>query len=97
MHGGSRGLGGEYLGRVHDTARCNAATVDTRGRPRSRIWHPIWGGKTGRIATNRNTLKIRHPARNPYLSLCYLDQQEPLETRLRRLPRRVGRHPRRQM
>lgn len=67
----------EFLERVHGIVRCTAATVDTKGRPRSRIWHPIWEGKTGRIATNRNTLKTRHLARNPYLSLCYLDQGDP--------------------
>jgi len=85
----------EFLERVHGIVQCTAATVDTKGRPRSRIWHPIWEGKTGRIANNRTTLKTRHLARNPYLSLCYLDQGDPWrprETRLRRLPRRVGRY-----
>ena len=55
----------EFLERVHGIVWRTAATVDTKGRPRSRIWHPIWEGRTERIATNRNTLKTRHLARNP--------------------------------
>jgi hypothetical protein len=61
-----------FIERVHAVVWCTAATVDTRNRPRSRVWHPIWEGKTGRIATNRNALKTKHLARNPYLSLSYL-------------------------
>lgn len=67
----------EFLERVQGIVRCTAATVDTRGRPRSRIWHPIWAGRIGRIATNRNTLKTSHLANNPYLSLSYFDPQDP--------------------
>ena len=66
----------EFVERVHALAWCTAATVDTHNRPRSRVWHPIWEGKTGRIATNRNTLKTKHLARNPYLSLSYLDHRD---------------------
>jgi uncharacterized pyridoxamine 5'-phosphate oxidase family protein len=67
----------EFVGRVHAVVRCTAATVDARDRPRSRVWHPIWEGNTGRLATNRNTLKTRHLARNPYLSLSYFDHEDP--------------------
>ena len=67
----------EFLERVHGIVRCTAATVDTRGRPRSRVWDPIWEGETGRIATNRSTLKTRHLAGNPYLSLSYFDPRDP--------------------
>ena len=67
----------EFLERVHGIVRCTAATVDTRGRPRSRVWHPIWEGETGRIATNRSTLKTRHLASDPYLSLSYVDPRDP--------------------
>ncbi len=67
----------EFLQRIHTLVLCTAATVDAHNRPRSRVWHPIWEGKTGRIATNRNTLKTRHLARNPYLSLSYLDYRDP--------------------
>jgi uncharacterized pyridoxamine 5'-phosphate oxidase family protein len=67
----------EFTQRVRALVLCTAATVDTRDRPRSRVWHPIWEGKTGRIATNRDTLKTRHLSRNPYLSLSYLDHADP--------------------
>ena len=67
----------EFLERVHSIVRCTAATVDARGRPRSRIWHPLWVGEIGRIATNRNTLKTGHLANNPYLSLSYFDPRDP--------------------
>jgi hypothetical protein len=67
----------EFMERVPTLVRCTAATVDTRGRPRSRVWHPIWENNTGRIATNRNTLKTRHLARNPYLLLSYLEHKDP--------------------
>ena len=66
----------EFIERVHAVVWCAAATVDTRNRPRPRVWHPIWEGKTGRIATNRNTRKTKHLARNPYLSLSYLDHRD---------------------
>jgi hypothetical protein len=65
-----------FIERVHAVVWCTAATVDTRNRPRSRVWHPIWEGKTGRIATNRNALKTKHLARNPYLSLSYLGYRD---------------------
>ncbi len=80
----------EFIERVHAVVWCTAATVDTRNRPRSRVWHPIWEGKTGRIATNRNTLKTKHLARNPYLSLSCLDHKDIRRPRLRCLRRRMG-------
>jgi hypothetical protein len=67
----------EFMERVRTLVGCTAAAVDARGKPRSRVWHPIWEGNTGRIATNRNTLKTRHLARNPHLSLSYLDHKDP--------------------
>ena len=63
----------EFLERVRHVVRCTAATVDTRDRPRSRVWHPIWEGPTGYIATTRQPLKARHLDRNPYVSLTYFD------------------------
>lgn len=62
----------EFLNRVQTMVWANAATVDTCGRPRSRILHPIWEGSTGWIATGRETLKARHLEKNPYLSLAYI-------------------------
>lgn len=52
---------------------CTVATMDTRGRPRTRILHPIWEGSTGYILTNRHSLKEKHLAGNPYVSLSYWD------------------------
>lgn len=65
----------EFMARVRRIVWCTVATVDRQGRPRSRILHPIWEGSTGYIATGRETLKTKHLAENPYVSLTYWDQQ----------------------
>ncbi len=62
----------EFIGRVHSIVWCSVATVDGKGRPRSRILHPIWEGSTGWIGTHRSSHKARHIDRNPYLSLAYI-------------------------
>jgi general stress protein 26 len=60
---------------------CNVATLDTRSRLRSRVLHPIWeyadDQLIGWIATGRTSLKARHLAHNPHVSLCYL--KDPLK------------------
>jgi hypothetical protein len=61
-----------FIERVHTLVWCNAATISTRNRPRSRIWHPIWEGSAGWLLTWRNTLKTRHLEHNPYVSLAYI-------------------------
>ena len=65
----------EFMARVSRIVWCTVSTVDRKGRPRSRILHPIWEGTTGWIATGRHTLKTKHLAKNPYVSLSYWDQQ----------------------
>ena len=65
-------LESDFLARVNQVVWCNVATVDTRGRPRSRILHPIWEGATGWITTDPRTLKARHLASNPHVSLAYI-------------------------
>lgn len=65
----------EFMARVSRIVWCTVSTVDRKGRPRSRILHPIWEGSTGWIATGRHTLKTKHLAKNPYVSLSYWDQQ----------------------
>ncbi len=65
----------EFQKRVARIVWCAAATIDRQGRPRSRILHPIWEGSTGWIATGRNSLKEKHLAANPYISLTYWDPQ----------------------
>ena len=62
----------EFQRRVHQAVWCSVATVDARGRPRSRVLHPIWEGATGWIGTNRSSHKSRHLARNPHVSLAYI-------------------------
>jgi general stress protein 26 len=57
--------------RVRKIVWCTVTTVDTAGRPYSRILHPIWEGQVGWIATGRQTLKAKHVARNANVSLFY--------------------------
>lgn len=52
---------------------CTVTTIDRKGRPRSRILHPVWEGSTGWIATGRTSLKAKHIAENPYVSVTYFD------------------------
>jgi hypothetical protein len=66
----------ESLGRVNRMVYSSVATIDTNGRPRSRILHPIWDGSTGWISTNPNSLKAKHLARNPFLSVAYIHDPE---------------------
>jgi general stress protein 26 len=65
----------EFTTRVSRIVWCTVATVDRKGRPRTRILHPIWEGPTGWIATGRHSHKERHLAANPYVSLSYWDGQ----------------------
>lgn len=62
----------EFLQRVHTAVWCSVATIDRKERPRSRILHPIWKGKSGYILTWQNSLKAKHIAHNPHLSLAYI-------------------------
>jgi general stress protein 26 len=64
----------EFTSRVRRIVWCTVSTVDTLGRPRSRILHPIWEGSTGWIATGRSSFKAKHIEGNPYVSLSYWDQ-----------------------
>jgi general stress protein 26 len=66
----------EFMKRVQRIVWCTVATVDSRGRPRTRILHPNWEGTTGWIMTGRSTLKAKHLAGNPYVSLTYWDQKQ---------------------
>ncbi len=68
-------IGEEFMARISRIVWCTVATVDRQGRPRTRILHPVWEGATGWIATGRHTLKTKHLARTPYVSLCYWDPQ----------------------
>lgn len=48
------------------------ATVDTAGRPSTRLLHPIWEGDICWIGTHRTSIKSRHLARSPYISMAYV-------------------------
>jgi general stress protein 26 len=65
----------EFTARASRIVWCTVATVDLKGRPRTRILHPIWEGSTGWIATGRESHKARHLAANPFVSLSYWDGQ----------------------
>lgn len=61
-----------FQARVLEVIWCSAASVDGRGRPRSRVLHPVWEGATGWVTTRRGTPKLRQLAANPHLSLAYV-------------------------
>lgn len=63
----------EFHERVTKIVWCTFTTIDRKNRPRSRIMHPIWEGHQGWVATGRHTLKAKHIAHNPYVSLSYWD------------------------
>ncbi len=65
----------EFMQRIARIVWCTVTTVDTRGRPRARILHPVWEGPVGWIATGRNSFKAKHLAGNPHVSLSYWDPQ----------------------
>jgi hypothetical protein len=67
----------EFEERVNKIIWCNVATVDGRGRPRSRVLHPVWEGPIAWITTNPTSYKSRHLARVPYVSLAYIDAVKP--------------------
>ena len=64
-----------FVEMAHRIVWCSAASVDRRGRPRSRILHPIWqwdGAKLeGWIATGPTPTKRAHLEQTPHLSLSY--------------------------
>ncbi|MBI1182308.1 MAG: pyridoxamine 5'-phosphate oxidase family protein [Alphaproteobacteria bacterium] len=66
---------GTFERRVSSVVWASVSTQDTRGRLRARILHPVWefpGGRPqGWIATGRQSLKARHLAGNPYVSVAY--------------------------
>ena len=65
----------KFVELAHRIVWCSAASVDSRGRPFTRILHPVWlwdGARlTGWIATAPTPLKRAHLAKSPNLSLSY--------------------------
>lgn len=68
----------EFDRRVRRMVWAVVATIDTAGRPRTRLLHLLWEGSTGWIATEPASLKAKHLARNHYVSLGYADPVEPV-------------------
>ena len=64
-----------FVAMAHQIVWCSAATVDTRGRPRSRILHPIWDWDGARlegwVATRPTPTKRAHLQAHPFVSLSY--------------------------
>jgi hypothetical protein len=64
-----------FVEMAHRIVWCSAATVDARGRPRSRILHPIWQWDgtdlIGWIGTRPTQTKLAHLKSSPYISLNY--------------------------
>lgn len=61
-----------FAQRIGAAVWCNAATVDQHGRPRSRVVHPIWEGRTGYVTTAVPTAKVNQLAAMPWISLAYI-------------------------
>ena len=68
-------ISGPFIEMAHRIVWCTVATVDKKGRPRSRILHPIWeatdDGLTGWIATAPTPMKVAHLEQTPHVSCNY--------------------------
>ena len=64
-----------FVETAHRIVWCTVATVDTMGKPTTRVLHPIWEWNgtslTGWILTSPQSLKAKHLAVNPDISLTY--------------------------
>lgn len=65
----------EFDSRVQRIVWCTVTTIDGKGRPRSRMLHPIWEDSTGYIATGRESFKAKHIAKHPFVSCTYWDPE----------------------
>jgi hypothetical protein len=67
-----------FVAVAHRIVWCSLATVDRRGRPRSRLVHPIWDptedGLVGWLASRRTPLRRAHLAAMPFVSCSYWDR-----------------------
>jgi hypothetical protein len=64
-----------FVEMAHRIVWATVATVDSRGRPRSRILHPIWqwdgSALVGWIATSPTPAKRAHLEASPHVSVTY--------------------------
>ena len=69
----------DFVAIAHRVVWCTLATVDARGRPRSRLVHPVWeltpDGPVGRVCTRATPTKRAHLAHSPFASCSYWDPQ----------------------
>ncbi len=69
---------------AHRITWCSVATVDSQGRPRSRVLHPYWEwdgtSLVGWIATGPTPVKSAHLAAHPYVSCNYWDASQDIST-----------------
>ena len=68
----------EFETRIKKIVWCTMTTNDRKGRPRTRIIHPIWLGSTGYVVSGRESLKAKHLAANPFVSVSYWSPTEGL-------------------
>ena len=68
-------VGAAFVQTAHSIVWCSAATVDRKGRPRSRILHPLWEwdgtSLVGWVAANNTALMRAHLNHSPYMSCTY--------------------------
>jgi hypothetical protein len=73
-----------FIETAHRIVWCTVATVDAGGAPRTRVLHPIWefDGEqlTGWVATGPTSVKSRHLAHEPRVSLTYWDATHDVAT-----------------
>jgi hypothetical protein len=73
-----------FIAMAHRIVWATVATVDTAGRPRSRILHPIWefddDELVGWIGTSATPLKTAHLDATPFVSVNYWDPQHDVAT-----------------
>jgi hypothetical protein len=66
-----------FIAIAHRIVWCSLATVDRRGRPRSRVVHPIWertgDGLVGWLTSRPTPLRRAHLAATPFVSCSYWD------------------------
>ena len=62
----------EFMERTRKAVYCSMTTIDRKGRPRSRIMHPIWDGLVGWVISWPASHKAKHLEHNPYVSLAYI-------------------------
>ena len=67
----------KFVDIAHRIVWCTVATVDNKGRPRSRVMHPYWerteNGLTGWVVTRPTPLKRSSLRHSPFVSCSYWD------------------------